>query len=285
MASDGQTKRARRRSYKVLGWAVMVPLLLIVWQVGAVRLEQPWILPSVTRVVGQLIHPLRAHYASGSLFGNAGVSFLRAAIGFLLAAVVGIGLGVLMGAVRIVRGLIEPIVELARPLCPIAWIPFAIAVFKLQTLPQLFGIRFSHTVFDQVQIGMVFVLFWGAFFPIVVNTLDGVAGVRRNYLSLAWTLGASRRQVFAHVYLPAAMPMILTGLRQGIATCWMVIIAAEMLPGADSGIGYLLMYASDQSGMDVVIAAMIIIAAIGASLNYLMLHATRHLVAWHGKEF
>jgi ABC-type nitrate/sulfonate/bicarbonate transport system permease component len=119
----------------------------------------------------------------------------------------------------------------------------------------------------------------------VINTLDGVAGVRRNYLTLAKTLGANRRQIFFHVYLPAAMPMILTGLRQGIGTCWMVIIAAEMLPGADNGIGYLLMYAADQSGMDIVIASMVIIAAIGASLNALLLYAARPLVKWYGKEF
>ncbi len=117
-----------------------------------------------------------------------------------------------------------------------------------------------------------------------MHTLDGVAGTRRSYLLLARTLGANRRQLFFHVYLPAAMPMILTGMRQGIGTCWFVIIAAEMLPGADSGIGYLLMYASDQSGMDIVIASMIIIASIGAILNASMICSARHIVKWYGKE-
>jgi len=236
-------------------------------------------------VVGQLLHPFQDHYASGSLAGNTLVSFIRAVIGFSFGAVVGVALGLLMGCLRTARGLIEPVVELLRPLCPIAWIPFAIAVFKLQSIPQLFGVRFSGTVLDEVQVGMIFVLSLGAFFPIVINTLDGVSGVRRNYLTLAETLGANRRQVFFHVHLPAAMPMILTGLRQGIGTCWMVIIAAEMLPGADSGIGYLLMYAADQAGMDIVIASMVIIGAIGAVLNALLLHGTRRFVAWHGREF
>ena len=213
------------------------------------------------------------------------ISFVRALIGFLMGAAIGITLGLFMGSVRVMRGLLEPIIELLRPLCPIAWIPFAIAVFKLQTVPQVFGVQFSETILDEVQVGMIFVLFWGAFFPIVINTLDGVSGVRRNYLVLARTLGASRRQTFIHVYLPAALPMILTGLRQGIGTCWMVIIAAEMLPGANNGIGYLLMYAADQSGMDIVIASMIIIAAIGATLNALLLYGARPLVRWHGKEF
>lgn len=271
--------------HRIAGWALTLPLILLVWEAGARSLNQPWILPPVSRVAGHLAHPLADLYSSGSLAGNTLISFVRVLIGFAAAALAGIPLGLLMGSIKPVRSLVEPLVELARPLCPIAWVPFALAVFKLQTLPQVFGIRSTGTILDQVQTGMVFVLFFGAFFPIVINTLDGVSGVRRNYLLLARTLGASRKQTFLHVYLPAALPMILTGLRQGIGTCWFVIIAAEMLPGANSGIGYLLMYAADQSAMAVVIAAMIIIAAIGAAMNALMVITTRSWVAWHGKEF
>jgi len=268
----------------LVGWAVVLPALLLLWQLGATRLAQPWILPRASDVLACILHPLRDVYASGSLLGNTAVSFVRVVVGFALGALVAVPLGIAMGAMRTVRGFLEPLLELLRPLCPIAWIPFAIAVFKLTTIPNLFGVRLSRTVFDHVQLGMVFVLFWGAFFPILVNTVDGVSGVRDQYRRLAQTLGASRAQVFRHVYLPASFPMILTGLRQGIGTCWFVIIAAEMLPGSDSGVGYLLMYASDQCGMDIVIACMIIIAAIGALLNAGMMSATRRLVRWHGKE-
>jgi len=131
---------------------------------------------------------------------------------------------------------------------------------------------------------MIFVIFVGGFFPVLTNTLDGVAGVRRNYLLLAQTLGAKRRQIFLHVYLPAAMPMILTGLRQGLGLCWFVIIAAEMMTGSDSGIGYLLMYASDNSAMDIVIAAMFIIGSLGALLTFTMHRVMLRTVRWQGKE-
>ncbi len=288
MPKNGSPNEHRKLSeswHQVAGWVLVIPLLIVLWETGAYLLNQPWILPRFSLVARQLMHPFQDLYASGSLASNTLVSFVRVLIGFLLAAIFGIPLGLLMGSTRAVRGLLEPIIELLRPLCPIAWIPFALAVFKLQTLPQVFGIRASGTILDQVQTGMVFVLSFGAFFPIVVNTLDGVSGVRRNYLMLAKTLGASRRQTFLHVYLPAALPMILTGLRQGIGLCWFVIIAAEMLPGANSGIGYLLMYAADQSGMNVVIASMIIIATIGALLNTLMVHGTKRLIGWYGKEF
>jgi len=268
----------------ILGWTAVPLALLVLWQIAAVKVNQPWLFPPVTAVLDQLAHPLRDHYASGSLLSNTAISLLRVLLGFALAAVVGVVLGVAMGSARILRNMIEPIVELLRPLCPIAWLPFAIAVFKLKTLPQLFGVRYTHGVLDEIQLGMIFVIFVGGLFPVLTNTLDGVRTVRRNYLLLARTLGASPRQAFLHVYLPAAMPMILTGLRQGLGLCWFVIIAAEMMTGSDSGIGYLLIYASDNAAMDIVIAAMFIIGAIGALLNALMRAIMQRFVQWKGKE-
>ncbi|MBN1806601.1 MAG: ABC transporter permease [Sedimentisphaerales bacterium] len=268
----------------VLGWIVIPVILLVIWEISARKVNQPWIFPPVTRVIEQLAHPLRDHYASGSLLSNTLVSLLRVLIGFSLAAVAGVVLGIIMGSVRFVRNAVEPIIELLRPLCPIAWLPFAIVVFKLKTLPQLFSVEYSHSVLDQLQLGMIFVIFVGGFFPILTNTLDGVTGVRRNYVLLAQTLGANRRQVFMYVYLPAAMPMILTGLRQGLGLCWFVIIAAEMMTGSYSGIGYLLMYASDNSAMDIVIAAMFIIGVLGALLCCAVRKIMSRVVRWQGKE-
>ena len=283
--SKEELKISKSRNYsKLLRWVAGPVILLLIWQAAAQYYNQPWIFPSVIRVLSQLAHPLRQHYASGSLLSNTLISLLRVLLGFTLAAIVGVSLGIVMGSVPFIRDVMEPVTELLRPLCPIAWLPFAIVVFKLRTLPQLFGINYSHTIFDQVQLGMIFVIFVGGFFPVLTNTLDGVTGVRRNYLLLAKTLGASRRQIFFHVYLPAAMPMILTGLRQGLGLCWFVIIAAEMMTGGDSGIGYLLMYASDNSAMDIVIAAMLIIGAVGAMLAFLMRRIMHTFVSWKPKE-
>lgn len=283
--SREELKINKSRNYsKIFRWIAGPVILLVIWQIAAEHYNQPWIFPSVTRVLSQLAHPLRQHYASGSLMSNTLISLIRVIIGFFLAAVVGVTLGIIMGSISFIRDILEPIIELLRPLCPIAWLPFAIVIFKLRTLPQLFGISYSRTIFDQVQLGMIFVIFVGGFFPILTNTLDGVSSVRLNYLLLAKTLGASRRQIFRYVYLPAAMPMILTGLRQGLGLCWFVIIAAEMMTGGDSGIGYLLMYASDNSAMDIVIAAMLIIGAVGALLAFLMRRIMFKFVSWKPKE-
>ncbi len=269
---------------KVLGWFVIPLILLIVWEIAARQYDQVWLFPPVSQVLEQLAHPLRQHYASGSLLSNTWISFLRVITGFLLAALIGVSLGLLMGSVKIFCHLTEPLVEILRPLCPIAWLPFAIVVFKLQTLPQLFGFGYTRTVLDQLQVGMIFVIFVGGFFPILTNTIDGVSGVRQNYLLLAKMLGAGTIRRFWHVYLPAALPNIMTGLRQGLGLCWFVIIAAEMMTGSDSGIGYLLMYAADNAAMDIVIASMLIIGAGGAALNFLMLRLMKRFVGWHGRE-
>jgi NitT/TauT family transport system permease protein len=283
--SKEELKINKSRNFpKLIRWIAGPVILLIIWQAAAQYYNQPWIFPSVTRVLSQLAHPLREHYASGSLLSNTLISLLRVLIGFSLAAIIGVSLGILMGSITFIRDILEPVIEILRPLCPIAWLPFAIVVFKLRTLPQLFGIDYSRTIFDQIQLGMIFVIFVGGFFPVLTNTLDGVTGVRKNYLLLAKSLGASRRQIFFHVYLPAAMPMILTGLRLGLGLSWFVIIAAEMMIGGDSGIGYLLIYASDNSAMDIVIAAMLIIGAVGALLTLGMRRFMSHFVSWKGKE-
>ena len=261
------------------------PLLaLLIWQLISAVYDNPWVLPSPWSVMQIVIHPFRDILSSGSLFHHTLVSILRVAIAFVMAAAAGITVGIMIATLRWIRVLITPLLELLRPLCPIAWMPFAIAVFRMRTLPQLFGVNFSGTILDEVQTGMVFVIFWGAFFPIVINTADGIRGVRENYIILARSLGASRKDMIFRVYLPAALPMIVTGLRQGLGLCWFVIIAAEMLPGSNSGIGYLLFYASDLAAMNVVIACMIVIAFIGAMLNLIMVLSVKKYTAWYGKE-
>ena len=268
----------------IIGWVVVPAALLVIWQIAAMQLDKPWLLPEPVRIFEQLFHPFRVHFSSGSLASNTGISLIRVFLGFVAAATVGITFGVLMGAIRTLRHWIEPTVELLRPLSAIAWLPFAIAVFKLNSLRHLLGIERYHPLLDQIQLGMLFVIFIGGVFPILVNTVDGVAGIRNQYMLLAQSLGATRRQIFWHIHLPAAMPSILTGLRLGLARCWMVIIAAEMMVGADSGIGYLLMYAADNAAMDITIACMVIIGVIGGLMNTTMQQCLHRHISWKGKE-
>jgi sulfonate transport system permease protein len=288
---EAASRRQRQRPNwtRIAGWTLVPALLVLLWELGG-RLSMAegtgfTLFPPASQVLRELAAPLREHYAMGSLAGNTLVSLVRVACGFSLAALVGVSLGLVLGSSRMLRDLIEPLVEVVRPLCPIAWLPFAIAVFGITRLHEVLGApRFTGTVLDEIQIGMIFILFWGAFFPILLNTLDGVAGIRRSYLRLAWTLGAGPVRTFLQVRLPAAMPQILTGLRQGIGTCWFVIIAAEMMPGSDSGLGNLLFEAGDQLDMPLLLACMLIIGGFGALLNFSLVKGLGRFVRWHGKE-
>ena len=268
-----------------IGLGLVLPALFIAaWQFVAVRLNNPWLLPRVGAVVDRLLHPFDNVLETGSLLYNIGVSGLRVLIGFSLAVLVAVPLGLAMGRNRFVRRLVSPFVEMFRPLCPIAWIPFAMAIFKTYTVVNIFGVRYSDTILDSVQVGMLFILFYGAFFPLLLSTIDGVLGVRDIYVESALTLGAGRGHVFRKVVLPAALPSVFTGLRVGLGVCWMVIIAAEMLPGSDSGIGYLIIYSYQLAEMDVLITAMILIGAVGALLSWGVHLLSRPFVGWQARE-
>jgi len=284
MDNPDRGQRIRRRLGRI-GLALILPvLLLVVWEVLAVTLKNPWLLPRVGAVADRLLHPLDNVLETGSLLYNVAVSGVRVLMGFTLAAIVAIPLGLAMGRTEFIRRLVGPFVEMFRPLCPIAWIPFAMAVFKTYTVVNIFGVRYSDTILDTIQVGMLFILFYGAFFPILLNTVDGVLGVRNVFVESAVTLGASRGQVFRKVVLPAALPSIVTGLRVGLGVAWMVIVAAEMLPGSDSGIGYLMIYAYELAEMDVLITGMILIGLVGALLSWGVHLLARPFTGWQARE-
>jgi sulfonate transport system permease protein len=278
------SKYPENRCYRVVTICALPLLMLILWYIVANALNKPYLLPTPKATFSLFLHPFTDLLSSGSLFENTMVSLLRILVGFGLAVLVAVPLGTILGGITPLRRFCDPLIELLRPISPIAWIPFAIAAFKMTTLPEFIGLGYTKTIFDHLQIGMIFVIFWGAFFPIIINTIDGVSGIRKDYIKLATMLGAKKIQLLTKVALPAASPMVLTGLRQGIGRCWAVIIAAEMLPGSDSGIGYLLIYAADQSAMDIAVASIITIGIIGASFNFMMLFASKGFIRWHGKE-
>ena len=118
MRKEDLNNRSFSSRPNLLGWIVMPIILLGIWQVAAVQVNQPWIFPPVTRVAEQLAHPLREHYASGSLLSNTLISLLRVLLGFSLAAVAGVTLGIVMGSVRTIRDAIEPIIERRQSATP-----------------------------------------------------------------------------------------------------------------------------------------------------------------------
>jgi NitT/TauT family transport system permease protein len=124
----------------------------------------------------------------------------------------------------------------------------------------------------------------GAFFPILLNTLDGVKGVKKTWIEAAEILGARERQILSHVILPGAAPTIWTGMRVGFGIAWMCVVAAEMMPGTNSGIGYLIMSSYNWGQVPVIIAGIIVIGLIGIVVDYLFKLVDRRSFKWRELE-
>jgi ABC-type nitrate/sulfonate/bicarbonate transport system permease component len=159
---------------------------------------------------------------SGELWRDIGVSLLRILVGYALGVIVGVPLGVLIGYFHVVREITDPLIELLRPISPVAFVPVSILWFGIG------------------EESKYFVIFYAAVIVILLNTAAGVAATPVSRLRAARCLGANERQMLASIILPSAMPYVLTGMRVALGFAFMGVVAAEMI-GASVGIGYLIM--------------------------------------------
>jgi NitT/TauT family transport system permease protein len=245
---------------------IVLPILFIVsWQIFSIRLENSIVLPSVNNVMKILIHPNKSLLSIGSLIRNTWISILRVGIGYAMAALVAIPLGMFIGYFKKVERLLMPFLSLFRPIAPLAWVPLVLAWFGVTSLATIFniGVGGIYVLLNNIKISMIFIIFIGAFFPILTNSIYGVKSVRNTLIDSALTLGASKTDIFLKVLLPASLPSIITGLRVGLGVAWMCLVSAEMLPGSLAGIGYLITHAYTLARTDIVIAGMISISLVG----------------------
>ena len=198
---------------------------------------------------------------SGTWLANLLFSAERVGKGFLLAILVAVPVGLAIGWNRIASGALDPTIQLLRPIPITAWLPFSIAVF---------GIR---------DMGAVFLIALGAFYPIVVNTAQGARDIERNLVRAAMMMGAGRWTILRRVVLPASLPSIFTGLRIGLGIAWTAVIVAEMV-AVKSGLGYVLWDAYYVGRMDVVIADMATIGLLGLISDRVILLIERWALAW-----
>jgi len=131
---------------------------------------------------------------------------------------------------------------------------------------------------------IVFIIFIGAFFPILLNTIDGVKAVKKTWVEVAMTLGAGERQILLKVLLPGAAPTIWTGLRVGFGIAWMCVVAAEWLPGISQGLGYLILYAYNFGQTNLIIAGMVVIGIIGLAIDLVFKSVERKWFSWRDLE-
>jgi NitT/TauT family transport system permease protein len=233
--------------------------VLILWEL-AVRLHlvNPAILPPPSQVFVRWLE----YATSGELLRDAGASLLRVGVGFGIGAGLALPLGLLMGANDRTYQFLNPLVQLIRPIPPIAFIPLAILWFGLGNPPAFFLISL------------------GAFFPILVNTIAGVRNVDAIYLRAAQNLGARGPMLFCRVILPASLPHILTGARVAVGVAFIVVIVAEMI-AVNSGLGYRILEAREYFWSDKIIAGMLSIGIIGLAIDTAMARLNRRLLRWH----
>jgi len=241
-------------------WLWLVPLIIVIllWQFVAVYVvKNPSILPSVTAVIFSF-YELRNYILPDIL-----VSLLHFAIGMVLAFAVALPLAIAMGWFDTAFKAVDPIIELIRPIPPLAWVPLAIAWFHL-----------THYAAG-------FIIFIGAFFPILIASYTGFRDVPKVLVETGKVLGCiGNRKLIRYVAIPYALPSIATGTRVGMGVAWMCVVAAEMFSVSNYGLGFRLFtrfFPLHQ--MDYVVAYMLILGLVALCID----RAFRHFV--EGKLF
>lgn len=231
--------------------AIALFILLAIWQglCSAPDASLPGPVQVVQDTWDLIIDPFyQGDGTDQGLFWQLLASLKRVAVGYTLAAIVGIGLGILIGVSLLMFQALDPIFQVLRTVPPLAWLPIALAAFK------------------DSQPAAIFVIFITAVWPIVINTAVGVQNIPQDYNNVAKVLQLSRMDYFFKVLLPATVPYIFTGLKIAIGLSWLAIVAAEMLTGG-VGIGFFIWDAYNSGSNSEVILAIVYVGLVGLLLN------------------
>jgi NitT/TauT family transport system permease protein len=264
-SAKGSLVSGLTRRLRAVALAVVVPLcLLLIWDL-MVRRTGTRLVPPPSGVAVMMWD-----FAFGGIYDDAysaslpihfSKSVQRVYGGFAAAAVVGIPLGLLIGRLPLLRAMLDPTLSLLRPIPVTAWLPLSMIFFGL-------GPRSA-----------IFLVFLGAFYPILLNTIFGVKSVDPRLFEAAEMLGCTGHQLFRSVVLPAALPSIFNGLRLGASFAWILIVVGEMT-GVPEGLGAVIMDGRTLSRTDLVITGMIVIGITGFLSDRILLALSRHCLRW-----
>lgn len=261
-------------------------ILLLLWSYGAKVIDNPLILPEIGSVIEHFSHPFEDMIGLGSLVINIFISILRVLLGYIIALVIALPLGIVMGYNKTVNKIINPVLGLFRPIPPLAWTPLVLAWFGVTSLGTMSGLdRGQLYIFlNNFKVTMMFIIFLGAFFPIITSTIHGISQVPKTLIESAKVLGASERDIFFKILLPGAAPAILNGMRIGLGSAWTSLVSAEMMPGSLSGVGYLITHAYELAKIDIVVVGMISIGIVGFFLDYSLRVVEKRKYAWSSNQ-
>ena len=249
-----------------LSLATLIVLLALWWLVAHFGWVDPLFLPPPQRVLAQLITIAGPQgFMDATLWQHLGASLGRILAALAAAAFFGIAMGIAMGLSPVVRGVLDPLIELYRPVPPLAYLPLMVIWFGIG------------------ETSKVLLIYLAIFAPVALATLAGVKSANAVRVRAAQALGASRSQVLWHVILPGALPDILTGLRIGLGVGWSTLVAAELI-AATRGVGFMVQSAGEFLATDVVLAGILVIAVIAFVLELGLRALQRRLTPWHGEE-
>jgi NitT/TauT family transport system permease protein len=201
---------------KMLPLLAAIGSLLAVWQISAWLLNKPYLLPDVSDVVQRL----GGSFSDADFMSGVKNSLIRLALGYPIACALGAVLGLLAGVSRSFAMYLRSLISILQSIPPITWVPFFVILLG-------FG---NATIITVITIA--------SFFPMALSVLNATEGVNRTHLELARVLGASKRQQLTKVFAPESLPAFITGAQVAFGNAWRSLIAAEMVGGATSGLGY-----------------------------------------------
>lgn len=245
----------------LLGFAIFFGLWYLLVQLNVWRFGK---LPSPIGVIAEWVSATPKYGTSlftPVYYQDIWASSLRVFIAFVLATALGVPLGILLGWNRKARDYVFPLLELIRPIPPMAWVPLAILIMPGQ------------------EPAMIFLTWIAAFFATVLNTMLGVFSIDESLIRAAYCLGASSRTVLFHVIVPGALPFIFTGLQIAVGVAWFSLVAGEMIAG-QAGLGYLILNSYVQLQTPTIVIGMVTLGFVGYLSSALVRRLARKLLAW-----
>jgi NitT/TauT family transport system permease protein len=246
------------RHLELIVGTVTIGGLIVVWQF-AQQLEIPGV--SNIRPPSAIISASIDLLGSPKFWYACYKSFMRISIGFLIAQLIGVPLGILMAISRTTFNSIFPITEILRPIPPVAWIPISIIFWPTR------------------EMSTIFIVFLGAFWIILLNTIGGASTIEPAYQRAALSLGSNRWHLLRYIILPATLPSIVTGMVIGMGISWEMVVAAEMIAG-DTGLGYLLWQSFEINATAQVIVCMFAIGIAGFLSSAIIRKVGNLLTPW-----
>ena len=264
-AAARRRHRQRLETLRAIALGVGFPILLVLIWDRAVAISGTRLIPSPHQVALMMYDfsfgGVYDDAFSGTILIHIWKSVQRVYSGFFLAAIIGIPLGMMIGRSRILRQLLDPTISLLRPIPVTAWLPLSMIFFGLG--PN----------------AAIFLVFLGAFYPILLNTMFGVRSIDPRLFEAAAMLGCSGTGMFRQIVLPASLPAIFSGLRIAHGFAWILIVVGEMT-GVPTGLGSVVMDGRTLSRTDLVITGMIVIGACGFVTDRIIVAISNRMLSW-----